>query len=198
MQLFLTDQSHHFPTHLERLRQVPVMAYTPASLKETVSSCDLGPSAVVEQRARAALFSYAIFPRAIMTHLTEWAHLGRPMEADDTIVQQVHIPPFPMFSQKIVFGVRIKEVFNTPERSGFSYETLQGHVEKGISTFLLERQEDRSIFTIHTRSGAGNRLTALAGPIFSRPYQAYCTRRALKNMRALVDRTDQRSSTLRT
>ncbi len=184
MRIYLTDQAARFPVHLEELRGRPILPYDPSALKETVTTCDLG-AAAVRDKAEQAIFSYRIFPPEIMKAYTEWDHHGRTMEPGDTIVQQVHLPPWPRFSQKVVFAVRVKEVFREPRRVGFSYETLTGHVEKGISTFLLEENEGRLQFTVHTRSGPGNLLTALVGPVFSRPYQAYCTRRALAHVKAL-------------
>lgn len=185
MRIYLTDQSARFPAHLERLRELPILPYEPGRLRETVTTCNLGPAIAVRQKAEQAIFSYRIFPAAIMKAYTEWDHHQRNMRPGDTIVQQVHLPPWPGLSQKVVFAVRVKEVFHDPRLVGFSYETLTGHVEKGISRFLLEEKHGRLHFSIHTHSGPGNLLTALAGPFFSRPYQAWCTRRALAHVEAM-------------
>jgi uncharacterized protein (UPF0548 family) len=117
-----------------------------------------------------------------MTFLAEWDFENRTMEVGDTIVQQVYLPPIKNFSQKIIFGVRINEVINESNRKGFSYQTLRGHVEKGISTFIAERSGNNTVFSIQTFSTPGNFLTKLMGPIFSVPYQTYCTKKAIKNI----------------
>ncbi len=159
------------------------MLYDLTRLKERVSTIELATN--FEEHDQSVLFNYHIFPNRIMTFLTEWGNENREIRTGDTIVQQVYIPPFMNFSQKIIFGVRIKELINEPNRIGFSYETLEGHVERGISTFTVELVNNRTIFKIHTFSTPGNTLSKLLGPIFSRPYQTYCTNSALRNFRAL-------------
>lgn len=160
------------------------MQYDPTNLKEQVSTIELTTN--FDKLDLSFLFYYHIFPNRIMTFLTEWEHENREIKTGDTIVQQVYIPPFMNFSQKIIFGVRIKELINEPNRIGFSYETLKGHVERGISTFTVELVNNRTIFKIHTFSTPGNALTKLLGPIFSRPYQSYCTNAALRNVQKQI------------
>ena len=109
------------------------------------------------------------------------------MQPGDTIVQQVFIPPVKTFSQKLIFGVRIKEIIDEPAKKGFSYETLEGHVEKGISTFTVEQEGGKIIFKIQTFSGAGNFLSKLMGPVFSTPYQRFCTTKALENCKRQIE-----------
>ena len=113
------------------------------------------------------------------------------MKAGDTIVQQVFIPPTKIVSQKLIFGVRIKEIIDEKSRKGFSYETLEGHVEKGISTFTVEEEQGRIVFKIKTFSGAGNLLSKLMGPFFSVPYQAFCTNKALENCKKQMENKSQ-------
>jgi uncharacterized protein (UPF0548 family) len=105
------------------------------------------------------------------------------MRIGDTILQQVFIPPLRHFSQKIIFSVRITSIIDEPQRKGFGYSTLQGHVEKGESTFTVEQGDGGLTFTIRTYSEPGNFLAKLLGPFFSVPYQAYCTRQALENVK---------------
>ena len=109
------------------------------------------------------------------------------MKIGDTILQQVFIPPTKTFSQKIVFGVRINSIIDEAERTGFSYETIEGHVEKGESTFTIEKGDGGLIFKIETFSEPGNLLTKLVGPIFTVPYQTYCTRTALENVKRQIE-----------
>lgn len=109
------------------------------------------------------------------------------MKIGDTILQQVFIPPTKTFSQKIVFGVRINDFIDETERKGFSYETIEGHVEKGESTFTIENINGGLIFKIKTFSEPGNLLTKLVGPIFTVPYQTYCTRIALENVKSQIE-----------
>ena len=72
--------------------------------------------------------------------------------------------------------------------SSFSYETLEGHVEKGISTFTIEQADNmKLIFKVCTYSSPGSILTKLLGQIFSIPYQSFCTKSALKNVKRQIE-----------
>jgi hypothetical protein len=187
MRIYLTDQTNRLEEHLEVLRQVPVMPYDKNKLVEKSSSISINTDKEFAELDSRTLFDYRIFPLNIMTALTEWVSKKREMHVGDTIVQHVYIPPFRKLSQKIVFGVRIKEIFREPTRVGFSYETLHGHVEKGISTFTIEKTAEGSIFKIHTFSAPGSYLSRMVGPVFSLPYQAFCTRQALMHVKRQLE-----------
>ena len=101
-----------------------------------------------------------------MSFLTQWEHENRAIKSGDTIVQQVYIPTFLNCSQKIIFGVRIKELITEPKRIGFSYETLEGHVERGISTFTTEQNNKRTVFKIHAFSTPGSAFNKTTWPDF--------------------------------
>lgn len=187
MKIYLSDQTENFPEHLALLKPAPVMAYDRSQLKEKVSAVEIVTSTPFEKRNLDFLFDYKIFPSNILTFLTQWENEKRKMQPGDTIVQQVFIPPVKSFSQKLIFGVRIKEIIDELARKGFSYETLEGHVEKGISTFTVEQEGSRIIFKIQTFSGAGNFLSKLMGPVFSVPYQRLCTNKALENCKRQLE-----------
>ncbi|WP_306051460.1 DUF1990 family protein [Allomuricauda sp. MMSF_3316] len=185
MKIYLTDQKKNFERHLNDLRTKSVMEYDKNRLTKKISIIEIE----TEKIDFHALFDYKIFPVNIMTHLTEWKLNNREMKVGDTIVQQVYIPPTRIFSQKIVFGVRISEIIDEPSKKGFSYETLDGHVEKGVSTFTLEQTNEKTVFKIMTYSAPGNFLTRALGPIFSRPYQKYSTEEALKNVKRQIEKS---------
>ena len=184
MKIYLTDQAKKFSQHLEFLKQQPVMQYNRSKLTEKTTVIPVETTKELQELNKGFFFDYKIFPSSIMTYLSQWAFEKRQMQIGDTIVQQAFIPPFRNFSQKIIFGVRINDVINEPTRIGFSYETLNGHVEKGISIFTIEKTADqKTIFKVHTFSQPGNVLTQLVGPIFSVPYQTFCTRQGLLNVK---------------
>ena len=184
MKIYLTDQASNFTKHLQTLKNASVMKYDKAELKEKVTVINIDTQKQLTDLNTEFLFDYKIFPRNIMTYLTEWKQEARTIQVGDTIVQQAFIPPFRQISQKIIFGVRINEIINEPTRVGFSYETLEGHVEKGISIFTVEQTDTQQIiFKVHTFSKPGNLLTQLVGPLFSVPYQTYCTRQGLLNVK---------------
>jgi uncharacterized protein (UPF0548 family) len=188
MDLYLTDQSKKFTMHLEHLCEKSILPYEKNKLKDKVSTIELSTTKNYENLDLDPLFNYQIFPHAIMTSFTQWQAEQRTLNVGDNIIQQVVIPPSEYFSLKLIFGVRIKEIINEATRKGFSYETLEGHVEKGISTFTIEKAADNKIvFVIHTLSEPANTLSKLTAPLFALPYQNFCTRRALQNVKNIFD-----------
>jgi hypothetical protein len=188
MEIFFTDQAINYVQHLQRLCKASVMAYNIEDLQEKQTHINIATSKKFEDLDLRFLFDYKIFPAYILDYLTQWSYENRSIKVGDTIVQQALIPPNKIFSTKIIFGVRIKEIVLEQNRIGYSYETLEGHVEKGISTFTVEKVNgDEVIFKIHTYSAPGNWLTKLVGPVFSVPYQTYCTRKALQNVKRYLE-----------
>jgi hypothetical protein len=163
------------------------MDYDKSRLTDKISTIDIETTKELGQLNLAFLFDYHIFPENIMSFKNEWTDEGRKMKIGDTIAQQVYIPPTRTFSQKIIFGVRIYEIIDQADKKGFSYETLEGHVEKGISIFTVEQLDNKIIFKVQTYSTPGNILTKLLGPVFSVPYQTFCTNTALKNVKRQLE-----------
>lgn len=187
MKIAFFNQQKKFKKYLEELKQVPIMDYEKSQLREKVSSIEIQNCSDLKELNLQSFFDYRIFPKNILSAYTQWEDEQRTMQAGDIILQQVYLPPIPKFSQKALFGVRIKEIIHEEKRCGFSYETLKGHVECGISYFLLEEMNGKISFKIQTFSKPGNFFTRLLGPVFSIPYQTYCTQKALKNVREIIE-----------
>ena len=188
MKIYLTEQSKFFPKHLEFLKRQDIIKYDPSNLTEKTTSITIDTDKKFENLNVDFLFDYKIFPDNIMTFLTQWKFENRKMQIGDTIVQQAFIPPTRHFSQKIIFGVRINKIINEPTRIGFSYETLTGHVEMGVSSFTIEKLDNGDIiFKVHTFSKPGNLLTKLVAPVLSVPYQTFCTKQGLKNVKRQLE-----------
>jgi hypothetical protein len=187
MKVYLTDQINNFKKHLHFLKTSEIMTYDKKSLKEKITTVELQTNRKLDQLNLDFLFDYKIFPDNIMTFITQWTEENRKMKVGDTIAQQVYIPPTKIFSQKIIFGVRVNEIIDKADRKGFSYETLDGHVEKGVSTFTVEQLDNKLLFKIQTYSTPGNIITKLLGPIISVPYQTFCTKTALENVKRQIE-----------
>ena len=185
MKIYLTNQN--LKHHLNLLKTKKVMFFDKEKLKETISIQEINTTKKLNEIDLRFLFNYNIFPDNIMTYYTQWNDENRAIRIGDIIAQQVYIPPIKSVSQKIIFGVKINEIIDEIDKKGFSYETLEGHVEKGISTFTVEEQDHKIIFKIQTFSKPGNLLTSLLGPIISVPYQTYCTKKALKNVQNQIE-----------
>ncbi len=146
MKIFLFDQKTRFNFHLNELKSSKVMVYNKLQLKEKKSFIKIETSKKIEEIDLKVLFEYSIFPSNILTFKSQWNQENRTMQIGDTIVQQIFLPPIKKFSQKIVVGVRINEIIPEVDKVGFSYETLEGHVEKGISTFTIEQKKRSFVF----------------------------------------------------
>lgn len=169
------------------LKTKKVTDYDKSRLTEKITIIEINSTKKIDQLNLDFLFDYQIFPDNIMTFKTQWADENRKMKVGDTITQQVYIPPTKTFSQKIIFGVRVNEIIDQVNRKGFSYETLEGHVEKGVSTFAVEQLDNKIFFKLQTYSTPGNILIKLLGPIFSVPYQTFCTKTALNNVKRQLE-----------
>ncbi|HLP12641.1 MAG TPA: DUF1990 family protein [Flavobacteriales bacterium] len=187
MKIYLVNQKHKFKKHLDFLKTQKVMPYEKQKLRQKTTTIQIDTTKSFDSLNLDFLFNYQIFPENIMAFKTQWEDENRKMKVGDTILQQVFIPPTKTVSQKLIFGVRISEIIDEPFRKGFSYETLEGHVEKGVSTFTLEKLSEQIIFRINTFSTGGNFFTRLLGPVFSVPYQAFCTKRALTNVKRQIE-----------
>lgn len=188
VKLFLTNQKSNFQKHLTFLKAIPVMEYEVKKLKEKISTIAIHSSKSIDELDLDFLFNYELFPEHIISVYSQWNDEKSKMAIGDTIVQQATIPPIQWFSQKIIIGVRIKELFYSPDRKGFSYETLAGHVEKGISTFTVEEVNSQLMFKIHTFSKPGSFLSKLVGLLFSVPYQTFCTKKCLNNVKEQLEK----------
>lgn len=152
------------------------------SLPERVSTIDLGVTGPISQWNTSFLFEYDVFPSFIMRYDTEWTTAKRKMRVGDIILQRALIPPIG-FGICMEFAVRIYSVIIEDKRLGFGYETLFGHVERGISEFYFEDRGHSIAFTIHTHSEPGHWTSQFAEKLVTLPYQAWCTRQALKHVR---------------
>lgn len=185
MKTFLTNQQSRLRELLPEFKALPLSYDAHTVLEERTSTVEISRDAAVTDLAShdfKSLFEYDIFPARIMAFAAEWQEQGRPMQAGDVIVQQAFMPPLPI-SVKLVFAVRILEVFREPAKVGFSYGTLQGHPEMGRSEFYIAIRDGITRAAIHTHSHPGTLLTRSVAPIFTLPYQQYCTNLGLQRMR---------------
>ena len=161
------------------------------SLPERTSSIGLGVSGPIWNWQTSFLFDYDIFPSHIMRFEAEWTTAGRKMKVGDIILQRAIVPPIG-FGICMEFAVRVCGIFEDEKRLGFAYETLSGHAERGISEFYFEDRGGVLAFTIHTFSEPGHWTSRLAQRMVTLPYQAWCTRRALRHVRDTFHEKNER------
>ena len=169
-------------TNFHEAKSLPRNFRDALSLPERTSSVSLGVKGPLRSWRTDFLFDYEIFPKTILRFDAEWLREDRGMAVGDVIVQRAVFPPIG-FGLCIEFAVRICRVIDEELRLGFAYETLCGHVERGVAEFYFEEREESVEFTIHTYSEPGHWTSRLLKNIFSEPYQAWCTQRALIQVR---------------
>ena len=152
-----------------------------ATLPEKTSDIALGYSGPISSYRTDFLFAYDIFPRFLMRAEAQWVREGRAMRVGDIIVQRAVLPPIG-FGLCAEFAVRISALINQPSKLGFAYETLAGHLERGVSEFFFEERAGALFFVIHAYSEPAHWLWRLGRP-FSLLYQKWCTQQALKHVK---------------
>jgi Domain of unknown function (DUF1990) len=152
-----------------------------ATLPEKTSDIALGYSGPISSYVTDFLFGYDIFPRFLMRAEPQWVREGRAMRVGDIIVQRAVLPPIG-FGLCAEFAVRISALISEPSKLGFAYETLAGHLERGVSEFYFEDRAGALFFVIHTHSEPAHWLSRLGSP-FSLGYQKWCTQRALRHVK---------------
>jgi hypothetical protein len=187
MDIYFKDQKKNFEGQLNSLKKRSICTYKTRELIEKVTTINILTSKKLTELPLNFFFEYHIFPDYIMTSLCQWSIEKRSMTIGDTVLQQIFIPPFKPFSLKIIIGVRITNVINEPKRLGFSYETLEGHIEKGSSDFIIEELNDGIAFSIHTFSKPQNVWMNLLRHVISIPYQHFCTCKALYNVKTQLE-----------
>ena len=152
-----------------------------AAFPEKTSQIALGYSGMISSHHTDFLFAYDIFPRFLMRAEPQWIREGREMRVGDIIVQRAVLPPMG-FGLCAEFAVRISKLMSEPSKLGFAYETLAGHLERGVSEFYFEERTGALFFVIHTYSEPAHWLSRLGRP-FSLAYQKWCTQQALNHVK---------------
>lgn len=130
------------------------------------------------RRVADRLISYDVFPRNLMRP-TVCAADGR-LRVGTVIVQRVRLGLLVIEAAVRVVDTRATETADM-EEAGFSYVTLAGHPERGVSSFWVIRRGDDVEFRIEARSRPGTLLTRIGRPI-SRLFQRRATQAALRHV----------------
>lgn len=152
------------------------------TLPEKTTSINLGVPGPIRNWRTDFLFDYDVFPSSIIRYEAEWLAAGRKLQVGDAILQRAVAPPIG-FGICMEFAVRVSALITEERRLGFAYETLTGHAERGVSEFYFEERDGSLAFTIHTHSEPAHWTARLAKRVVTLPYQAWCTRQALKHVR---------------
>lgn len=176
------------PTQLEEL--LAKARLTAPTYPEIGASRDeVLPSGYHHVRVEERIGDAAAFDRASIGLRTWAAHEGAglrmypkdPVAPGASVIGVTSIGPVQM-----VVPCRIVSVFKEVDSFGFAYGTLPGHPERGEESFVLERRDDATYFTVRAFSRPVDPLARLSGPI-GRAVQRSVTRRYVSALRRYVE-----------
>jgi Domain of unknown function (DUF1990) len=162
-----------------------------ATLPDKTSEISLGHFGSLSSFRTDFLFAYNIFPRFLMRAEAQWIRERRTMRIGDIIVQRAVLPPIG-FGICAEFAVRIAALIGEPSKLGFAYETLAGHLERGVSEFYFEERAGEILFVVYTHSEPAHWLSRPGRGVFSLRYQRWCTQQALKHVKQRFHRDNER------
>lgn len=116
----------------------------------------------VERRLGAGDAAYRSVSEALMTYAPQRGLGLRPQGTAPRAAVGVDL-----LSRLVVLPVpcRIVWVVEGPDRTGFGYGTLEGHVESGEEGFLVERRGDDVYAVVRAYARPASWLTRLGGPM---------------------------------
>ena len=164
----------------------PRIANPPANRHKDQHVRSVGPfSTEAFERICDAILTYQVFPEDLGRGLTPLQYEEREcLQIGDTV----------MFCWRFIFGIylgfgcRVSDVFLTPRRVGFTYQTLTGHPELGEETFELRHTEDdRLEVRLTCWSVPGSWLCQLTAPL-ARRWQLQGARRILDHLESCAHR----------
>ncbi len=125
-----------------------------------------------------AIRRYDIFPPRLGRGV-----LRRPVQVGDVVGLRYYLVP----GVHIFFASRVYEVIDEELRSGFSYETLQGHPEAGQETFAVTKdpQTGAIVASLRAWSQLAPPWPRLLSPL-TRPLQCGAGRAALDHFEKLI------------
>jgi uncharacterized protein (UPF0548 family) len=146
------------------------------------------PTGYHHVRRRERVGDGAAFERAV-TGLRTWAahegaglriHPHDVLAPDATVIVVTALGPL-----RLVAPCRVVAIVKEPDLFGFSYGTLPGHPERGEESFVVERRDGATFFTVRAFSAPVEPLARLGGPI-GRAVQRSITRRYVEALRKFV------------
>jgi uncharacterized protein (UPF0548 family) len=138
-------------------------------------------SGAMFERARLALASYQFSdPRIVIAHFDpESALLRRRLLLEIKVLGLHYLCP-----------AVVNRVRDEPTTYGFRYDTLEGHIERGLEWFLIAKNADGEIrFRIEARWKRGdfpNWWSRVGFALFSGPYQRHWHRQAHRRLSMLA------------
>lgn len=98
------------------------------------------------KKAADRLMRYQFYPQDVMSHTSDFGLWNRWVQVGDRIVQRIHL--FSLFGKPVLDVVTMTEVtqvITEPRCYGFTYVTVDQHVEQGEWSAWLEWREDNDL-----------------------------------------------------
>jgi len=148
-------------------------AIAPVGFDHDFNTIDLGSGDAVWQAACTALRDWRMFPKP----WTDITPAQAPLRMGTVVAMSAQV-----FGIWWINSCRIVYVIDEPDRLGFAYGTLPGHVEKGEELFLVERGDDGVVrYRIRAFSRPRQFLVRLTYPL-PRVFQRKFARDSKKSM----------------
>ena len=130
------------------------------------------PSGKLFKKAADLLMRFRFYPKEVMSHASDFDLYERWAEVGDRIVQRIHLLQF--LGRPILDAVTMTEitsVIKEPHRCGFTYATVETHVEQGEWSVLLNWRSNGDIVI---------RIEAISRPVPHEPTRNHSYMRAFQ------------------
>ena len=98
------------------------------------------------RKAADRLMRYQFYPPDVLSHVSDFGLWNRWAQVGDRIVQRIHL--FSLFGKPVVDVIamnEVRQVITEPRRYGFTYVTVETHVEQGEWSACLEWASDNQL-----------------------------------------------------
>lgn len=130
------------------------------------------PTGTLFQASSKRLMRYQFYPTDILNHVSDFDLYERPIRVGDRIVQRIHV--FQLFGRSVLDAITMTEVTDVitgPRRCGFTYATVDTHIEQGEWTAMLEWKNSGDVILS---------IDAISRPVPHEPSRNYTLIRSLQ------------------
>ncbi len=179
--------------YLEKWRDTP-LTYSPGQETDENWNADryevvlgVDSSGALFQRATRLALNNLFYPPEVMSAVSDFSLVGRPLQAGDRVVQRIRV--FQYRGIPILEALtlnQITEVIQEPRRAGFTYTTTTAHAEIGEWSPTVEWRENGEVVLVISvvsrfRPGASSISRRL-----SRRLQLRAHKVSIQNFRAML------------
>ncbi len=145
------------------------------------------PSGALFQRAARLALNNLFYPSEVMSTVSDFSLVGRPVQSGDRVIQRIRI--FQYLGIPILEALtmnEITEVIQEPRRASFTYTTTTAHAEIGEWSPTVEWRENgevRLVISVVSRSRPG--VSSFTRRL-SRRLQLHAHKASIRNFQAML------------